>query len=145
MHSKTGIEASTMNKISVKNSAEAIFSKPFFTLNLIFYALGLITTVFVMFYFKAAQPALLYLVPACLIASLIVAFQKQEFNLMYSYDETPNKEKNGTSEKTVGEQIRELKDLVISLKNDVDELKLKLGSGVSTSSSGAGNSPVRTK
>jgi hypothetical protein len=98
-----------------------------------------------MFYFKAAQPALLYLVPACLIASLIVAFQKQEFNLMYSYDETPNKEKNGISEKTVGEQIRELKDLVISLKNDVDELKLKLGSGVSTSSSGAGNSPVRTK
>ncbi len=145
MHSKTGIEASTMNKISIKNSAEAIFSKPFFTLNLIFYALGLITTVFVMFYFKAAQPALLYLVPACLIASLIVAFQKQEFNLLYSYDETPNKDKNGTSEKTVGEQIRELKDLVISLKNDVDELKLKLGSGVSTSSSGAGNSPVRTK
>ena len=32
------------------------------------YALGLALTIFVMNYFNAAQPALLYLVPACLLS-----------------------------------------------------------------------------
>jgi minor histocompatibility antigen H13 len=42
------------------------FSKPYFNVNIICYALGLCCTVGVMYFFNAAQPALLYLVPACL-------------------------------------------------------------------------------
>lgn len=41
------------------------FSKPYFTTILLAYIAGLATTVGVMHTFKAAQPALLYLSPAC--------------------------------------------------------------------------------
>merc|ERR1711908_188967 len=41
------------------------FPKPFFNSCILCYVLGLITTVLVMYKFGAAQPALLYLVPAC--------------------------------------------------------------------------------
>lgn len=63
------------------------FSKPFFNVNILSYAAGLICTVAVMYFFKAAQPALLYLVPACLGGSLAVAAVKGQFKALYAYDE----------------------------------------------------------
>ena len=51
------------------------------------YALGLVATVSIMYFFKAAQPALLYLVPACLGGSLFVAMTRGEFNLLAAYNE----------------------------------------------------------
>lgn len=51
------------------------------------YFLGLATTVFVMFYFGAAQPALLYLSPACLGASLLLAVSRGEVNKLIHYEE----------------------------------------------------------
>jgi minor histocompatibility antigen H13 len=41
------------------------FPKPYFITNLVAYIAGLVTTIVVMHTFKAAQPALLYLSPAC--------------------------------------------------------------------------------
>jgi len=41
------------------------WSKPYFTATFIGYILGLVATIFVMHTFRAAQPALLYLVPGC--------------------------------------------------------------------------------
>ena len=69
------------------NADHASFSKPYFIVNLICYALGLVATVGVMYFFNAAQPALLYLVPACLGGSLSVAVARGEFNLLLAYDE----------------------------------------------------------
>ena len=75
------------NKISAVNADHASFSKPFFLVNLFCYALGLVATVSIMYFFKAAQPALLYLVPACLGGSLSVALMRGELNLLMAYNE----------------------------------------------------------
>ncbi|KAJ9085563.1 hypothetical protein DSO57_1012570 [Entomophthora muscae] len=57
----------------------ASYPKPYFYACLGAYISGLFTTIFVMHTFKAAQPALLYLSPACSAAPLIVAFFKGQF------------------------------------------------------------------
>lgn len=72
------------------------FAKPFFNTNIVFYALGLVCTVAVMYFFKAAQPALLYLVPACLLGSLIVGVVLGELTTLFAYDE----ESKDTGKKT---------------------------------------------
>lgn len=74
----------------------ASFPKPYFHSALIFYIMGMATTMGVMIYFNAAQPALLYLVPACLISSLGCATLKGEIKelLEYSEEEEEKKEKN---------------------------------------------------
>lgn len=53
---------------SLKRKTNTYFNATFLA-----YFLGLLTTVFVMHVYKAAQPALLYLVPACLITPIMVA------------------------------------------------------------------------
>jgi len=71
----------------------ASFSRPYFNSAIIGYILGLLTTVFVMYYFNAAQPALLYLVPACLGASLIVGLVKSEISSLLAYSEEEEEKK----------------------------------------------------
>lgn len=63
------------------------FPKPYFHSALIAYVLGLCTTLFVMIQFKAAQPALLYLVPACLGASFSCALIRGEVKELLAYSE----------------------------------------------------------
>merc|ERR1712226_177692 len=68
------------------------------------YTLSLITTLSVMLFFNAAQPALLYIVPYVLIASLVLAFSRGEFKDLWNYviseDEEPTTaEKNGEEKK----------------------------------------------
>lgn len=67
--------------------AHASFAKPYFHSALFAYVLGLGITLFVMVYFKAAQPALLYLVPACLGSSLLCASVKGELKELFEYSE----------------------------------------------------------
>jgi len=67
------------------------FPKPYFLVNMISYALGLVATVMVMYYFKAAQPALLYLVPACLGGSLLVGLIRGEITYLFAYEEDDGK------------------------------------------------------
>ena len=62
-------------------------STPFFDVVLVSYFIGLSVTVAVMYYFKAAQPALLYLVPACLGSSVCVAWWYGEVMQMFRYTE----------------------------------------------------------
>ena len=52
--------------INVSGGEHEYFFKPYFLTNVICYALGLVCTVGIMYFFNAAQPALLYLVPACI-------------------------------------------------------------------------------
>lgn len=64
----------------------------YFYTNLLAYVLGLATTVGVMYAFRAAQPALLYLVPACLGASALVALLKGEMKQLWNYVENEEEE-----------------------------------------------------
>ncbi|TYZ61936.1 hypothetical protein PybrP1_001378 [[Pythium] brassicae (nom. inval.)] len=68
------------------NAAQA-FPKPFFHVNLVFYVLGLVAIVTVMFVFKAVPPALLFLAPACLGSALATAFARGEFKELLAYSE----------------------------------------------------------
>ncbi|KAK9497339.1 hypothetical protein O3M35_004676 [Rhynocoris fuscipes] len=58
-------------------------SKVYFYTTFVAYFLGLVATIFVMHLFKHAQPALLYLVPACIGAPLIVAHLRGDLPAMF--------------------------------------------------------------
>jgi minor histocompatibility antigen H13 len=59
----------------------------YFLLTMLGYSVGIITTIIVMLIFKAAQPALLYLVPGCLLFSILPAYLKGDFNELWDYNE----------------------------------------------------------
>ncbi|KAL3120974.1 hypothetical protein niasHT_002602 [Heterodera trifolii] len=63
------------------------------------YAFGLLITMGVMHYFKAAQPALLYLVPTCLLIPLMVACCRGELRALWNYSEEHLVEKDEPKEK----------------------------------------------
>jgi len=73
------------------------FAKPYFNSTFIAYILGLVTTMAVMHIFRAAQPALLYLVPFCVAASLLTALQRGELSKLWSYSEEASNEPNERS------------------------------------------------
>jgi minor histocompatibility antigen H13 len=62
------------------------------------YVLGLAATILVMTIFEAAQPALLYIVPAVLLCTFLHAFASRQASSLYHYDETHGKDKEHTSE-----------------------------------------------
>lgn len=63
------------------------------------YFVGLLTTVLVMHVFKAAQPALLYLVPACLGTPMLLALTRGEIVDLLKYEDNPEDEAKKTEEK----------------------------------------------
>ena len=76
----------------VSGDAHAKFPKPYFHSALIAYVLGLAMTLYVMIVFNAAQPALLYLVPACLGSSLLCAVVRGEQKKLFDYSEEEDEE-----------------------------------------------------
>lgn len=74
------------------------FPKPYFYSALIAYVLGLGTTLFVMIQFQAAQPALLYLVPACLGSSFLCAIVRGEVSTLLAYSEEVDEEEESKKE-----------------------------------------------
>jgi minor histocompatibility antigen H13 len=82
-----------MAKIDTKNiNIHASFPKPYFHTALFAYFCGLATTLFVMIQFNAAQPALLYLVPACLGSSFLCATVKGQVKELLDYSEEEDEE-----------------------------------------------------
>lgn len=59
----------------------------YFLATMLGYTLGIVFTLGIMFFFQAAQPALLYLVPGCLISSLIVAFATGDIKNLWEFNE----------------------------------------------------------
>ncbi len=64
----------------------------YFYVTFIAYILGLLTTIGVMHVFKHAQPALLYLVPACLGTPLFFALVRGDITSMFKYADHPDDE-----------------------------------------------------
>lgn len=58
-------------------------SKFYFHATCLAYFLGLLATIFVMHMFKHAQPALLYLVPACLGTPLFLALVRGDISALF--------------------------------------------------------------
>jgi minor histocompatibility antigen H13 len=81
-----------------KNPKSTSFPKPYFTACFIAYAIGLITTGSVMHIFQAAQPALLYLSPACILSVLLTALIRGEIKPLFAYAPDESKKKKAEIE-----------------------------------------------
>lgn len=73
--------------VSLKKNSRTYFYSSFLA-----YIFGLGLTIFIMHTFKHAQPALLYLVPACVGFPVVVALFKGELTEMFRYEESPPEE-----------------------------------------------------
>lgn len=81
--------------ISLKKNTHTYFYTSFAA-----YIFGLGLTIFIMHIFKHAQPALLYLVPACIGFPVLVALVKGEVAEMFSYEESNPKDAATGTEST---------------------------------------------
>jgi len=99
-------EKAITNERMVGLNIHSSFPKPYFHSALIAYVVGLGTTMFVMIYFQAAQPALLYLVPACLLSSMGCATLRGEVKELFEYSEELEEEEEGVE----GEDEKKDKD-----------------------------------
>ncbi|XP_050716860.1 minor histocompatibility antigen H13-like [Eriocheir sinensis] len=72
-------------------------SYTYFKVTFAAYFAGLLMTIFVMHVFKHAQPALLYLVPACLSAPVLLALIKGDFKAL-QYEDHPSQEEGEEKE-----------------------------------------------
>ncbi|CAK1553103.1 unnamed protein product [Leptosia nina] len=80
---------------SLKRNSEFYFRATFSA-----YILGLLATILVMHVFKHAQPALLYLVPACLGTPLTLALLRGDINALFNYEDQPAIEETADASKT---------------------------------------------
>lgn len=79
-------------------------SRTYFNTGFGAYVFGLLLTIFVMHVFRHAQPALLYLVPACLGFPLLLALIKGDIKEMFKYEDHPSEE--GVKEKGAAEEVK---------------------------------------
>lgn len=68
------------------------FAKPYFHSTLVAYVVGLAVTMGVMHFTQAAQPALLYLSPACIIAVFLCAARRGEIKEMWAWKDEEERE-----------------------------------------------------
>lgn len=69
---------------SLKRNSEFYFRATFSA-----YIVGLLATILVMHVFRHAQPALLYLVPACLGTPLLLALLRGDLHALFNYEDQP--------------------------------------------------------
>lgn len=75
------------------------FARPYFLTVLVAYIGGLVTTVWVMHTFKAAQPALLYLSPACISAVVLCALVREELVDFWAFDDASDDDERASNKK----------------------------------------------
>lgn len=77
-------------------------SKSYFSAVIVGYLIAILTTVVVMIIFDHGQPALLYLVPGCILSVFIMSFAKGEFDLLWNFSEEKfiSKPKDETEKKS---------------------------------------------
>ncbi|XP_040009750.1 minor histocompatibility antigen H13 isoform X2 [Xiphias gladius] len=85
--------------VSLKKNSRTYFYSSFLA-----YIFGLGLTIFVMHTFKHAQPALLYLVPACVGFPVIVALLKGELTEMFRYEESSPEEAGAKEDSSESEK-----------------------------------------
>jgi minor histocompatibility antigen H13 len=73
--------------VGSKKPADQRKSRFYFASVVVGYMVGLSITMGIMHHFKSAQPALLYLVPACILIPLFLALIRGEFRELWNYSE----------------------------------------------------------
>jgi len=82
-----GIFIALLLRFDLSRNNQKGAAKPYFYTGFIAYLLGLLLTIFVMHVYKHAQPALLYLVPSCLGAPMLLALAKGEVMALMNYED----------------------------------------------------------
>jgi len=82
-----GIFIALLLRFDYSRGAEC--SRVYFYMNYLAYLGGLITTVVILHVFNSAQPALLYLVPACIGSALLTSVVRGELMLLLKYEDHP--------------------------------------------------------
>lgn len=104
-------------------------SKKYFRAGLGAYICGLVNTMAVMHVFGAAQPALLYLVPWCLITSVVVALCDGRLMELVKYDEEKEEKEEEEKEKVKEEKVEkkeeEKKEKKVVVEKKVENNKKK--------------------
>jgi minor histocompatibility antigen H13 len=77
----------TEGRVDPRGCLSRAFPRPYFWGNVLAYAAGLGVTVGIMYFFDHGQPALLYLVPACLGTSLLMGVSRGDTATLFAYDE----------------------------------------------------------
>mmetsp|Transcript_45195 Transcript_45195/g.112364 ORF Transcript_45195/g.112364 Transcript_45195/m.112364 type:complete len:354 (+) Transcript_45195:31-1092(+) len=90
-----GIFVAMMLRFDAK---QGLVNTPYFHANMVGYVLGLALTVAVMHVFDAAQPALLYLVPACIGSSIITAVLRGELKTLLNFSEEKAEDKDSKTD-----------------------------------------------
>lgn len=75
-------------------------SSVYFYVTFLAYFAGLMTTIFIMHVYKHAQPALLYLVPACLGTPLLAALVRGDITTMFKYEDHPEEAETADGSQT---------------------------------------------
>lgn len=83
----------------------------YFYTNYFAYLMGLVTTVVILHYFKSAQPALLYLVPACIGSALLTAVCKGEVVSLLKYEDHPEEMLAHSGKKANGDVAEDTSDV----------------------------------
>ncbi|WAR22921.1 HM13-like protein [Mya arenaria] len=79
-------------------------SRVYFYASFLAYFLGLLLTILVMHFFKHAQPALLYLVPACIGVPVLVALVRGEIKPLFKYEDNPEEKEKEADKKVDGKK-----------------------------------------
>ncbi|OCF36274.1 minor histocompatibility antigen H13 [Kwoniella heveanensis CBS 569] len=98
-------------------TARSSFSKPYFSTGLISYVIGLGATMVVMHTFKAAQPALLYLSPACTLGPLLLAVIKGEVKDLWTWTDGPTEEQ--CEKKLLDETIEAASEVAMKARAEI--------------------------
>ncbi|OWZ65398.1 hypothetical protein AYX15_03121 [Cryptococcus neoformans] len=77
------------------------FGKPYFWCGVVSYVLGLGVTIAMMHHFQRAQPALLYLSPACTLGPILLAFARGEIKNLWTYNESSEEENKKVLDDTI--------------------------------------------
>ncbi|KAI9203093.1 signal peptide peptidase-domain-containing protein [Polychytrium aggregatum] len=93
------------SELGQKKKFSRSFPKPYFTACLVSYIVGLTTTVVVMHTFQAAQPALLYLSPACIFSVLITAAIRGELADVFAFAPATEESKSPEAELLEAEAV----------------------------------------
>ncbi|KAK0241654.1 signal peptide peptidase-domain-containing protein [Armillaria nabsnona] len=92
------------HRFSRQSHSGTHFSKPYFYVSLSAYVAGLVTTLSVMHFFGKAQPALLYLSPACILSFVITSFCRGELSDAWDWNDTPPQ---ASQDQGVGDHMEE--------------------------------------
>ena len=88
---------------------------------MIAYVAGLGVTMAVMHVFKAAQPALLYLSPACILSALITAAARGEIKELFEYTTEEESEEDKKKEKKVKRASKVIEEVTIEESNNEEQ------------------------